>query len=62
MSALTGNNMVVIGGSRGVGRRIAEAGSRSGARVVAVARQQERLRRLAEEVPGHRDSVARRGR
>ena len=42
MSALTGKNMVVIGGSRGVGRRIVEAGLRNGARVLAVARQEAR--------------------
>ena len=35
MSALTGKTMVVIGGSRGVGRRIVEAGVRNGARVLA---------------------------
>jgi NAD(P)-dependent dehydrogenase (short-subunit alcohol dehydrogenase family) len=44
--------MVVIGGSRGVGRRIVEAGIRNGARVLAVARQEGPLRQLAQEVPG----------
>ena len=52
MSALTGKTMVVIGGSRGVGRRIVEAGVRNGARVLAAARQEASLRRLAEEVSG----------
>src|SRR6266853_3001247 len=52
MLALTGKNMVVIGGSRGVGRRIVEAGIGNGARVLAVARQEAPLRRLAQEVPG----------
>lgn len=52
MLSLTGKNMVVVGGSRGVGRRIAEEGIRQGARVLAVARQVGPLRRLAEEVPG----------
>ena len=52
MLALTGKNMVVIGGSRGVGRRIVEAGMGNGARVLAVARQLEPLRQLAEDVPG----------
>ncbi len=52
MSALTGKSMVVIGGSRGVGRRIVEAGVRNDARVLAVARQEAYLRQLAEEVSG----------
>jgi NAD(P)-dependent dehydrogenase (short-subunit alcohol dehydrogenase family) len=50
MLPLTGKNMVVIGGSRGVGRRIVEAGIRNGARVLAVARHEGPLRRLAQEV------------
>src|SRR5262245_35511128 len=44
--------MVVIGGRRGVGRHMLEAGSRSGARMLAVARQEASLRLLAEEIPG----------
>src|SRR5437763_7733981 len=52
MLSLTGKNMVVIGGSRGVGRRIVEAGIRNGAHVLAVARQESALRQLAQEVPG----------
>jgi NAD(P)-dependent dehydrogenase (short-subunit alcohol dehydrogenase family) len=52
MLSLTGRNMVVIGGSRGVGRRIVEAGIRNGARVLAVARQESSLRQLAGEVSG----------
>ncbi len=52
MSALTGKTMVVIGGSRGVGRRISEAAAREGAHVLAVARQEAPLRQLAQEVPG----------
>jgi len=61
MLSLTGKTMVVIGGSRGVGRQIVEAGIRNGARVLAVARGEGRLARL----PGRfraRDSVARRDR
>jgi NAD(P)-dependent dehydrogenase (short-subunit alcohol dehydrogenase family) len=50
MLALTGKKVVVIGGSRGVGRRIVEAASRNGARVLAVARQEVPLKKLAEEV------------
>jgi NAD(P)-dependent dehydrogenase (short-subunit alcohol dehydrogenase family) len=52
MHSLTGKTMVVIGGSRGVGRRIVEAGVRHGARMLAVARDQARLTQLATEVPG----------
>jgi len=52
MLSLTGKNVVVIGGSRGVGRRIVEAGIRNGAHVLAVARQEAPLRQLAQEVPG----------
>src|SRR5262245_54788178 len=52
MLSLTGKNFVVLGGGRGVGRRIVEAGIRNGARVLAVARQEAPLRELAKEVPG----------
>jgi len=52
MLPLTGKSMAVIGGSRGVGRRIVEAAVRHGARVLAVARREGPLRQLAEEVPG----------
>jgi len=50
MLPLTGKNMVVIGGSRGVGRRIVEAAIRNGARVLAVGRQEGALRQLTQEV------------
>jgi len=43
-----GKNVVVIGGSRGVGRRIVEAAIRNGARVLAVARREAPLRQLAK--------------
>jgi NAD(P)-dependent dehydrogenase (short-subunit alcohol dehydrogenase family) len=49
---LTGKNVVVIGGSRGVGRRVVEAAGRNGARVLAVARREDSLRQLAKAVPG----------
>jgi NAD(P)-dependent dehydrogenase (short-subunit alcohol dehydrogenase family) len=52
MLPLTGKNMVVIGGSRRVGRRIVESAVRNGARVLAVARQEAPLQQLAKEVPG----------
>jgi NAD(P)-dependent dehydrogenase (short-subunit alcohol dehydrogenase family) len=52
MLPLTGKNMVVIGASRGVGRRIVEAGVRNGARVLAVARHERPLRQMAQEVSG----------
>ena len=52
MLPLTGNTTVVIGGSRGVGRRIVEAAIRNRARVLAVAREELPLRQLAQEVAG----------
>jgi NAD(P)-dependent dehydrogenase (short-subunit alcohol dehydrogenase family) len=48
MLSLAGKNVVVIGGSRGVGRRVVEAASRLGARVLAVARHEKPLQQLAE--------------
>lgn len=52
MIPLTGKKIVVIGGSRGVGRRVVELAASDGGRVLAVARQEAPLRRLAQEVPG----------
>ena len=52
MPFLMGKKMIVIGGSRGVGRRIVEAGVGNGARVLAVARREAPLRQLAQEVAG----------
>ena len=52
MLPLTDENMVVIGGSGGVGRQIAEVSLRNGAHVLAVARQEQPLRQLAEDVSG----------
>jgi NAD(P)-dependent dehydrogenase (short-subunit alcohol dehydrogenase family) len=52
MLSLAGRNIVVIGGSRGVGRQIVESAIRHAARVLAVARQEGPLLQLAEEVPG----------
>ncbi|RUL72187.1 SDR family oxidoreductase [Dyella choica] len=52
MSLLKGKNMVVIGGSGGVGRRIVESGIRNGAAVLAVARKEEALRQLVKDVGG----------
>jgi NAD(P)-dependent dehydrogenase (short-subunit alcohol dehydrogenase family) len=48
----SGDNFIVIGGSRGVGRGIVESAARNGGRVLAVARQLEPLRQLARQVPG----------
>jgi NAD(P)-dependent dehydrogenase (short-subunit alcohol dehydrogenase family) len=52
MTPLTGKKIVVIGGSRGVGRRVVEVAIGNGARVLGVARQEGPLRQLAQEVPG----------
>jgi NAD(P)-dependent dehydrogenase (short-subunit alcohol dehydrogenase family) len=45
-------NVVVIGGSRGLGRTIVAAVYAEGARVLAVARQEQPLKQLAAEFPG----------
>ncbi|AHX13955.1 short-chain dehydrogenase [Dyella jiangningensis] len=52
MSGLAGKNVVVIGGSRGVGREIVETVAREGGHVLAVARQEEPLRQLTQDCPG----------
>src|SRR5258707_9999892 len=52
MIPLTGKKIVVSGGSRGVGRRVVDLAASNGGRVLAVARQEGPLRRLAQEVPG----------
>ncbi len=52
--SLLGKNIVVIGGSRGVGRAIVAATHAQGAQVLAVARQEEPLKKLAEAFPGVR--------
>ncbi|HET8853158.1 MAG TPA: SDR family oxidoreductase [Ktedonobacteraceae bacterium] len=49
--SLHGKNVVVIGGSKGVGRAIVAATHAQGARVLAVARQEEPLKKLAEAFP-----------
>jgi NAD(P)-dependent dehydrogenase (short-subunit alcohol dehydrogenase family) len=52
MFPLTDKKVVVIGGSRGVGRQVVGEAVRNGARVLAVARQEGPLRQLAQDVPG----------
>lgn len=51
-------NVVVVGGSRGLGRAIAGAAHAEGACVLAVARQAAPLAALAEELPGAMTLVA----
>ena len=48
---LNGKNVVVIGGSKGVGRAIVAAAHAEGAQVLAVARQEEPLRKLVAAFP-----------
>ena len=49
MGSLQGQNVVVVGGSRGVGRSIVEAALSEGATVLAVARGEQSLARFAGE-------------
>jgi NAD(P)-dependent dehydrogenase (short-subunit alcohol dehydrogenase family) len=49
---LRGKNVVVIGGSRGLGRAIVAAAHAEGAHVLAVARQEASLGKLTEELSG----------
>jgi NAD(P)-dependent dehydrogenase (short-subunit alcohol dehydrogenase family) len=52
MASLEGKQVVVTGGSRGIGREIVRALDRAGARVVAVARGEAALEQLAAEAAG----------
>ena len=54
MGLLQGQNVVVVGGSRGVGRSIVEAALSEGANVLAVARGEFALLQFAREVAGVR--------
>lgn len=49
---LRNKNVVIIGGSKGVGRSIVAAVYAEGAQVLAVARQEQPLKQLAAEFPG----------
>ena len=51
MHPLTGKKMVVVGGSRGVGRRIVEEAHDHGAQVLAVARLKARCRNWFKTSP-----------
>jgi NAD(P)-dependent dehydrogenase (short-subunit alcohol dehydrogenase family) len=52
--SLRGKNVIVIGGSRGLGKAIVATTHAEGARVLAVARREQSLRQLAAEIPGVR--------
>ncbi|MFZ0116300.1 MAG: SDR family NAD(P)-dependent oxidoreductase, partial [Xanthobacteraceae bacterium] len=51
MASLSNRNIVVIGGSRGVGQATVRALLAEGARVLAIARGTHDLARLADELP-----------
>jgi NAD(P)-dependent dehydrogenase (short-subunit alcohol dehydrogenase family) len=52
MHSLTGKRIVVVGGSRGVGRRLVGEAHRNGAQVLAVARHEGPLQELAQDKLG----------
>ncbi|TPJ35377.1 SDR family oxidoreductase [Mesorhizobium sp. B2-5-13] len=58
MGSLKGQNVVVVGGSRGVGRSIVEAALSEGATVLAVARGADALKELSWEASGVRTLAA----
>jgi len=52
MSELQGKKVVVVGGSQGIGRETVRAAHAAGAQVLAVARRENLLAELAQEIPG----------
>ena len=49
---LENKNVVIVGGSRGVGRVIAKTANDNGARVLVAARRSDSLEEIAAEIPG----------
>lgn len=54
----TGKRYWIVGASEGLGRAVAEAVSRAGAEVIVSARSEDRLKELAESLPGRSEAVA----
>ena len=57
--SLQGKVALVVGASSGIGKAIAVSLAREGARVMATARREDRLRGLEAEVPGQRIEICR---
>jgi len=54
---MTPRNVLVTGGSSGIGRAIAEEAARRGGRITLVARDEERLHAVAASLPGHGHAI-----
>ena len=49
---IRGSNVVITGGSQGIGERLADAFAKAGGNVLVVARSEDKLRAVAERIGG----------